>query len=156
MDWQVRNALKIGSAGAVGACVLLLLAVACEPGMQNPGGQAPADQQAGQADVPGASGVLDASDTVTAGSTLFRDTQPIADESQPDASCAQCHGDDGSGTPRAPSVRGADEGVLQGFAQGDVQHLAIAGGRPSRVPEVKFPELTEEDFAALAAFLAEG
>ncbi|MFQ5461078.1 MAG: c-type cytochrome [Phycisphaerae bacterium] len=153
MDRRNRDCTKIARVGAVGACSLLL-GLACATMVEDRGGPPSTNQEAG-ADVPELSGVSEMTDAAAIGARLFRDPQAISSDFQPDASCAQCHGDDGSGG-RAPSVRGADADTLQSLAQGDGQHLALAGGRVGRVPEVKFPELTAEDFAALAAFLAGG
>jgi len=139
--------LKIGRVGVVGACSLLL-GLACTTMVETNG--TTSDQATAGAEVPT---ISTAADAATTGGTLFRTPQPINDEFQSDASCAQCHGDDGSGTPRAPGVRDTDAATLQSFAQGDGQHLSLAGGRVGRVPEVKFPQLSAEDFAALAAFL---
>lgn len=88
------------------------------------------------------------------GRTLFSSLQMTDSESVASASCAQCHEADGSGG-RSASIRGLDATVLQDHAQGDTNHPALSGGRPGRVPEVKFPELDAADFEAIAAFLAD-
>ena len=88
------------------------------------------------------------------GATLFSSLQPTGDDSTSAASCAQCHGADGSGD-RAASIRGIGATLLQEHAQGDTFHPTLSGGREGRVPEIKFPELDAADFEAIAAFLAD-
>lgn len=57
-------------------------------------------------------------------------------------SCAQCHGPDGSGG-RDPEIRGSSSSHLQSHAQD-------LGTHPDGV---KYPDLTHEDFEAIATFL---
>lgn len=96
----------------------------------------------------------DASGSLLArGETLFTAQQVLDSVSSPSASCAQCHEADGSGG-RTASIRGSSAAILQDFAQGEANHPALSGGRPDRVPQVKFPELDAADFDAIEAFLA--
>lgn len=87
------------------------------------------------------------------GATLFSSPHATGTDSTAAASCAQCHGVDGSGD-RAASIRGIGATTLQAHAQGDAFHPALSGGREGRVPEIKFPELDAADFELIAAFLA--
>lgn len=91
---------------------------------------------------------------VDPGEAIFLSVQSTGTDSTAAASCAQCHGTDGSGD-RAASIRNLDATRLQAHAQGDAFHPALSGGRVGRVPEIKFPELDAADFSAIAAFLAD-
>ena len=81
---------------------------------------------------------------VEAGRLLY--SQPHLTDGGGEYSCAECHGADGSGGD-APSLRGEEADHLQSHAQG-------GGGHPAGI---LYPDLTTDDFRAIAAFLgAEG
>ena len=74
------------------------------------------------------------------GQVLFTTAQPTDDAV--DLSCSNCHRQDGGGAG-GPSVIGQEAEHLMEHAQGDGTH-----------PEgVKYPDLTAQDFADMAAFL---
>lgn len=75
---------------------------------------------------------------VERGRTLFTTPQTTATGGM--AACADCHGTDGSGASAA-DTRNSDAGHLQDHAQGDFP-----------MP-VKFPDLTAEAFADMAAYM---
>ncbi len=91
----------------------------------------------------------------------FGDTNHVAAYHTPqltnfgvEISCAECHGQDGAGGQNAAGqaiggILGFGADVLAAHAQGNAHHPA-----PTGRADVKFPNLTAEDFDAIAAFLA--
>lgn len=80
------------------------------------------------------------------GATLFR-TPQVTTFPTVFVACADCHGQDGEGA-NAPSLRGLSAILLTNSALGSTRHPAPVGRQ-----DVKFPELSPQDFRDMAAFL---
>lgn len=85
---------------------------------------------------------------VEAGAALFQ--TPQLTNFGATVACSACHGDDGSGGTAADIV-GMDAAGITDVVQGAASHPPPTG----RI-DVRFPELTQSDIAAIAAFLSQG
>ncbi len=141
MTWMDRVSYRLAVASVTAAALasFCLIGTGCTAVTPNSG------SDAGNGTSGRPSGTSDATDQTDsaltlAGDTLFSEAHATVGGAM--LACAGCHSADGSGDI-GPDIRGESGDHLQEHAQGEGRH-----------PDgTKFPDLTEDDFVAIAAFL---
>lgn len=86
--------------------------------------------------------------SAVSGATLFRVPQLTNFGSQ--IACTVCHGEDGSGSS-ASDIHGSTAEMIENVVQGTQAHAADPRGRSN----IKFPNLSTNDFISLSLFLSD-